>query len=185
MQGWKSVLGACTFGGSEERSGTTKYDEKIRISLPFSHGTNHCERLQWHCAFSLKKGFTFLTSWQRTPPKIFFFTFLCQIHIVTAYRLLNTQFTLLAPTNTASLLLCLGPLFIIPKIEFSDAGNVSWIFSGNIREFLRRNESAPDDWMDCARHHGGGSSRYCTAFSRSTLNQQKQKQSMERNPLRH
>ncbi len=32
VQGWKSVLGACTFGGSEERSGTTKYDEKIRIS---------------------------------------------------------------------------------------------------------------------------------------------------------
>ena len=29
--GWKSVLGACTFGGSEERPGTTKYDEKIRI----------------------------------------------------------------------------------------------------------------------------------------------------------
>ena len=26
------MLGACIFGGSEERSGTTKYDEKIRMA---------------------------------------------------------------------------------------------------------------------------------------------------------
>ena len=49
------MLGACTFEGSEERSGTTKYDEIIRIRDNEQHRTDLVTHATWPGLLSFTK----------------------------------------------------------------------------------------------------------------------------------